>query len=206
MKVKWVVLALVTSLSLGILGWSVLGADTAGDSVKRWWDWDALDDSVERWRDALYLKEEARRTLRGLKGVYVIVNLHSLPQKIEGDGLTRSQIKTDVELRLRKAGVPVLTREEVLKAPGRTGLCVVVTMRREDNIGLYLFCLEVDLIQEVLLARDPTVSTPAATWERNGVGYATAGKISDAVRRSVADYIDEFINGYLAANPPETKK
>ena len=48
--------------------------------------------------------ENTRATLRGLNGVQVVVEDMMKPD-IERDGLTRQQLQTDVELRLRKAGI-----------------------------------------------------------------------------------------------------
>ena len=53
-----------------------------------------------------------RETLKGLSGVNVFVNLTEDRPSLESDGLTKSQIQTDIEIRLRKAGIRVLTLEE----------------------------------------------------------------------------------------------
>jgi len=65
-----------------------------------------------------------RATLRGLQGVDVIVE--NLTPEVERAGLTRQQLQTDVELRLRKAGIPLLTSAERVKVPGKPFLGVHV--------------------------------------------------------------------------------
>src|SRR5208282_415483 len=70
---------------------------------------------------ALTTKQEA---LVGLKGVYVYVD--KMDPQTERLGLTQDQIKTDVELRLRKAGVRILTKEEWLETSERPYLWVNV--------------------------------------------------------------------------------
>jgi hypothetical protein len=62
--------------------------------------------------------EGERATLRGLDGVQVVVE--DLQPDVERNGLTRQQLQTDVELRLRKAGIRVLTEQELDRAPGQT--------------------------------------------------------------------------------------
>lgn len=56
-------------------------------------------------------------TLKGLKGVYVVIE--DLNEEVIKDGLTVDAIRTDVELKLRLAGIPVLLEEARLKEPGR---------------------------------------------------------------------------------------
>lgn len=51
-----------------------------------------------------------KESLKGLKGVNVLVD--NLKPDIEKDGLKTSSIQTDVELKLRMAGIKVLTFEE----------------------------------------------------------------------------------------------
>src|SRR5437879_13447851 len=60
--------------------------------------------------------EYTRATLRGLEGVWVVVE--GLGPDVEQAGLTKQQLQTDVELWLRKAGIPVLTEKVVLEVPG----------------------------------------------------------------------------------------
>ena len=50
-----------------------------------------------------------RETLRGLEGVEVLVE--NLSPEVERDGIDKTTIKTDVELKLRQTGIKVLTPE-----------------------------------------------------------------------------------------------
>ncbi len=59
--------------------------------------------------------ESTRESLRGIPGVYVLIE-HLNPDA-ESDGLTRTQLRTDVELKLRLAGIKVFTREERFLGP-----------------------------------------------------------------------------------------
>jgi hypothetical protein len=60
--------------------------------------------------------EDTRATLRGVEGVLVVVE--DLGDDVEQAGLTRQQLQTDVELRVRQAGIRVLTRAEREGMPG----------------------------------------------------------------------------------------
>ncbi len=50
--------------------------------------------------------ESARKTLAGLTRIYVVVE--HIPDEAQRDGLDTTQIRTDVELKLRQAGITVL--------------------------------------------------------------------------------------------------
>jgi len=95
-----------------------------------------------------------QKVLVGLKGVFVFVE--STQPEQPRVGLTKDQIRTDVELRLRKAGVRVLTEEERLQMPGMPYLFVMAEThfpeeRTSDAGGGFVVRLE--LRERVMLAR-----------------------------------------------------
>jgi hypothetical protein len=65
---------------------------------------------------------------------------------------------------------------------------------------LYAVNCEVSLIQEVLLARDPSISYSAATWSTTAVGTIGKDRLPQE-RDSIKDLVDQFLNAYLAVNP-----
>lgn len=151
-------------------------------------------------REAAADDETDRATLRGLAGVGVVVE--PLGKEIERDGLTAAQIQTDVELRLRRSGIHVLSIAENRNAPGMPFLSVRVNVLKQKDIPLYAFSIYVTLMQDVLLARDSKISSHAATWDTDSVGTVGEAHLRD-VRNSVGDYVDRFINAYLAVNPKQ---
>ena len=138
-----------------------------------------------------------RATLRGLKGVEVLIE--DLPPQMVEDGLPAKQIHTDVELRLRTAGIPVLSGKEALKARGSPYLYVRVSCVLSDE-GLYSFSLEVELRQTVVLERNPSIAaTGIPTWSVGLVGSIGRSNLRQ-IRANVADYVDQFTNAYLSVN------
>jgi hypothetical protein len=135
---------------------------------------------------------EKRDALRGLKGVNVFVYLNAEAERL---GLIRDQVKTDVELRLRKAGIKVLIEKESFETPGVPTLWVAVDMIISD---IYVFNVRVHLREEVKLARG--FYTFGEIWEGGVFGAIRTGNIRK-IRESVGDEVDEFINDYLAVNP-----
>ena len=72
----------------------------------------------------LYFTADKRDTLRGLTDVSVLVEY--LPDEIEREGLSREHLKRDIEVRLRQAGLRVLTILEIANSPGAPYLYVAV--------------------------------------------------------------------------------
>ena len=142
--------------------------------------------------------------LRGLAGVAVAVN--DLKQEVERDGLLKAQLQTDVELRLRKAGIRVLTEDQWFIEPGQPTLSVIVALYKGADpkiIDVYAKSVKVVLRQNVLLSRKPsTIIRGAITWESSlAVGVSNSTILQKDIRDTVADRVDEFINAFLAANP-----
>jgi ribosomal protein S8 len=145
---------------------------------------------------------DERDTLKGLQGVYVLVE--NLKPEVEKYGLTRQQLQTDVELRLRQNGIRVLSKQEQFSTPGMPYLYVNVNTMPDIN-GLVPLGILLELKQNVFLARDTTKLCIASTWNGSTTGSVGSKKI-ETIRDSVKDSVDIFINDYLAANPKDKQK
>jgi len=142
----------------------------------------------------------SRQTLAGLKGVYVKAWVPDSAEAVR-DGLYQSQVQTDMELKLRQAGIPVLSLEEIASTTGQPSLVANVLVVR-NSTGLYAYSVSVELFQAVRPVRNPSVAVPAGTWWTGTiVGIAQPRRLADATRGTVRDLTDQFINAYLAANP-----
>jgi hypothetical protein len=165
------------------------------------------------------------RSLSGLKAVDVLIE--KLDRDIEHAGLSREQLKTDIELRLRKAGITLLAdlpEVDWQKVPNSTDkkewdkfltaamalgdarrqratLYLNVESLKEEDF--YIYHIELDVQQDAVLERDKEIYAPGtATWDRAVLGMA--GKAHDVplyLRQRVATLVDEFINDYLSVNP-----
>jgi len=136
-----------------------------------------------------------RATLTGLHGVGVIVE--RLDAEVERAGLTRGMLQTDAELKLRLAGIQVLTDQELDKEPGHPLLLLTPNILLRSGA----FGCSVELLQNVQLIRAPSVGTLAPTWSTSGVGVAPARRVLEDVRNTFKGLVDRFVNAYLAANP-----
>jgi hypothetical protein len=140
--------------------------------------------------------EHTRPTLRSLQGVFVYVE--PLDPEVEKGGLTKDQIQSDTELKLKSAGINVLTREEFLKLSGHPYLYVCVNISvLKTQITRYLFYIRIEINQEVILVRTPDTKVSTITWSAGGWGIDFN---LDNIRQTVKTQVDKFINAYLAEN------
>ncbi len=111
----------------------------------------------------------------------------------ERDGLTRNLLQTDVEQRLRQAGITVDNH-----APGFLAI-FVNTLKFES--GFYAYAIRVQFKQRVRMERNLKIAALASTWEAPSVVGTVGTRALRDVRGSVRDRVDEFINAYLEENP-----
>jgi hypothetical protein len=138
-----------------------------------------------------------RETLRGLAGVWVVVE--KLNPELDQAGLTRTQLQTDAEDRLHKVGIKVLTQDECWTTPGMPWLYITVALLKASETT-YAATIGTSLNQEITLTRNPQIKTFGVTWDA-GVHIGTVGADSlPTVRESVGGLIDKFITDYLAVN------
>ena len=148
-----------------------------------------------------------RITLQGLQGVQVFVA--GPTREIERYGLTTRQIKADVELRLRRAGIKTSSLDDPLTAPNLALFRVLASIDKHPSADLFLVIVHAELDQLVLLQRDLTASCTATTWKTPAKAGLIARKDLQDVRREVRDHVDRFISDYVAANqskPQEYKE
>ena len=134
--------------------------------------------------------------LRGVTAVMVVAD--SLPEGATRAGLFASQLQTDVELRLREAGITILSPAS---APGSPVLYVQASLTGGES-GLIAYNAHLTFGEAVRLARVPTVLTFGTTWEGPRVlGYASVQHVAEQVRKAVNDQVSAFLNAWLAVNP-----
>ncbi|MFC1651204.1 hypothetical protein ACFL2X_06495 [Candidatus Latescibacterota bacterium] len=136
-------------------------------------------------------------SLRGLKGIMMAIE--DLKPDIEEDGLSQEKIQTDVELKLRLAGIIVLDDNGWLNEPGQPYLYVNINSKKNNAAGIYAFNIGVSLKQNVIIARVPELLISTETWQAENVGYISV-KNAAGMRDLIKDVVDIFINDFLAVN------
>ncbi len=136
-----------------------------------------------------------QKALVGLEGVQVVIE--GPGTEAERLGLSKNQIKADVERRLRKAGVRVLTNQEEVETPGTPHLYVKISTGINQT-GILAYSINVDLIE--IVTRFTGETAFATVWEKGEAGSVGLNNINQ-IQPRIDNLIDKFINDYLAANP-----
>jgi hypothetical protein len=140
--------------------------------------------------------ESNRMSLKGLQGLKVIAFVGS---GSEQTGLTKNQMQTDVELRLRMAGIKVLDYPTMV--PGNPYLLVVVEALKPQEGSSLPFIAKIQLDQDVTLVRNPKHALNVSTFYVSNIGIASPQKLVAFSRESIGDLMDTFINAWLSVNP-----
>ena len=143
---------------------------------------------------------DQKEILRGLKGVKVVVE--NIPPDIERLGLTRRDIQSDVENRLRQAGIKVWPD---YKPPSMTALYVNVhTLNPSQAKSIIVYSINVMLFENSYLKRDigsvgDLREVRAANWVKAMVGFTGTNNVRE-IRKKVEAEVDKFISDYKTVN------
>ena len=141
---------------------------------------------------------DKRDTLRGLKEISVLVEY--LPDDVEREGLNREHLQRDIEVRLRQAGLHVLTISEVANSPGAPYLYVAVYPITGLSVTVNTYAVALTLKQLVQLSRNPNTELFATTWE----GPIHFSSLSDSrvldIRSRIFESVGRFIVDYRDVN------
>jgi hypothetical protein len=133
--------------------------------------------------------QQSAESLKGLKSIAIVVE--DLSEDEKRFGLTKGLIQTDVELKLRLAGIRVVPDAEL---PAFAVVHVTVIASPSG----FAAAVEVALMQWVSLARNPSIGSLATTWKENEV----IGKPNGSeIRESVKNHVDRYVNAWLSVNP-----
>ena len=138
-----------------------------------------------------------RYTLEGLEGVYVRAETN---EACQGAGLSAESVRADSEAALTDAGVPLLTREEMLAAPGLPELRV--TFECGGGVaGVVGYSVSVRVQQATQMIRDTQIThSEAVTWYVTAVGVSEATGTATAMDAALATKLAEFAEAFEAAN------
>jgi hypothetical protein len=130
-----------------------------------------------------------RASLRGLVAVQVVVE--DLAADIIQDGLTREHIRQVVEQQLAQGGISVVQQAE-------HAFYIHLGTAKTDT-GSYSYALSFQLLQLVMLFRDPGILTWGTTWSFDLVGSLASDNLS-AMDGLLSRGVTAFITDYQAAN------
>jgi len=128
------------------------------------------------------------KSLKGIDAVQVVIDLTDTGKVSD---LDKYIVRTDVELKLRTAGMRVLSEEEDAKAPGSPYLYLNV------NLVGTAAAIEIQLMQTARLVRNDEIAV-GATWSQRSLSTNSTAPV---VRGLIKDQVDAFLNAWLSVNP-----
>ena len=139
-------------------------------------------------------QDSQRNNLRGIQVIEVLIQ--PLQSNAAGAGLNQRQLQTDVELRLRKAGLRVKDASDDLTP------YLAVSVNTVNGSGNLSNAFAVSTHVELKRAgKFGTEFIFATIWSDAFVSIGGKNRVEEGVRQQLADLVDEFINDYLAVNP-----
>lgn len=144
--------------------------------------------------------ELSRRTINGLHGFNLMIEdmQPNIERYAEKAGLTKKQLQTDIETKLKSAGIKLLTSDEWLKVPGKPVLYINVNTHEYEKYW-YAYDIKVEARQIVSMEANPSVKTLASTWSINMTGIANIGTLN-SIRNNLGSLVDRFVDAYKTAN------
>lgn len=140
----------------------------------------------------------SRETLRGLTAFYVLIEeLNPNVAKyanLQKNQITVQTLKSQVESRLRAAGIRVLSWEEMLRTPEQPILYVSVNTHEYEKFW-FAYNILVEVRQAVTLAGQPGRRISGATWSMNMTGVMNIGQL-----RTLYDSLGTLLTGFVEAH------
>jgi hypothetical protein len=140
-----------------------------------------------------FLSPEEIDILKGVDGIRVEVK--RLKPEIERDGLFRSTLQTDLELKLKMAGIRVVSEDDAANKP--SGPCLYLNLDAlKCSLG-YVYRIQLVLREMVTLTRKPVKAF--ATTYRTTEYFAISTNLSE-LREDAREVVDDFIKAWMEAN------
>lgn len=146
-----------------------------------------------------------RQMLQGLAGVDVLV-IGPPAESRSAFGVSSFDLATEVELKLRQAGLRIIKKTNSNVPPVLT-IIVNSTTADSNDVQIYAVSIDVELSQVGCLvpnlktARLPDRLTYVGTWHSNRVYLYGLQAAQMRLKQDTLGIIDEFLNDYLAENP-----
>lgn len=137
--------------------------------------------------------------LRGLRRMSVVVD--PIAAEAEREGVRRTTLQADAELRLRRAGLSIVYDRTYPEDQAATLRVRLDHMRRDLDSGpVHEFRLTLEVVQTVQLSRDPAVQSARPVWSRTMGGTHLTSTLIPAVRDALRQTMEHLLDDMLAAN------
>ena len=157
---------------------------------------------VSPYVNAEYVAND-KEVLRGIENIGVVIE--KLPRKAKKLGITKNNLRRDVELKLQSAGIAVITPDGLNADPEIPFLLVTIILGRSEST--FIYAVLIGLNEKVHLKRDPKIISYAMPWWRI-IKQEHIGKkgMEREVRNTLEYLINEFIKDHRSVNPRKPRK
>jgi hypothetical protein len=142
---------------------------------------------------------EKQWSLAEIQSVSVFVQ--GLTEGTKKAGLRGKQIQADIEERLKRLGIRIVSKQEGARLAGSPVVYVNVSAFKRERTPEYVYRAEVGLLQQVTLVRDRQIRIMSITWTKGRLGHCSSRALVKSVRDTVAYLMDGFSKDYKVANP-----
>jgi len=142
---------------------------------------------------------EKQWSLTGIK--VLCVSIQGVTEEVKRIGLSAEQIEKDVEEKLKEIGIKVVSEEEAEKLAGKPSIYVNISVHKRERVAAFMFHVDVGVLQEVELVRDPKIQIMSITWTKGRIGECPSRGFVKAMREAVGYLTDQFCEDYRKANP-----
>ncbi len=140
----------------------------------------------------------SRESLRGISGVGMVVE--DISSDASADGLSQDAIRSAAEEILRSKGIRILTNIERTRLGSTPYLYINVNTLKEE-LGLYVYAVNVDFKQIVGLLSKKGAQVWGATWSASVVGAVGEANVRQIIADGVEPLVKDFANDFLLINP-----
>ncbi|MCS6306440.1 MAG: hypothetical protein H8K07_22665 [Nitrospira sp.] len=140
----------------------------------------------------------SRESLRGISGVGMVVE--DISSDASADGLSQDAIRSAAGEILRSKGIRILTNIERTRLGSTPYLYINVNTLKEE-LGLYVYAVNVDFKQIVGLLSKKGAQAWGATWSASVVGAVGEANVRQIIADGVEPLVKDFANDFLLINP-----
>ncbi len=133
------------------------------------------------------------------------VFVEALPADLKEGGLKEADIYTQVEQQIKKYGIAVLPRQTASTDADSPMLAATIYAKMDINKDIYTVGCGLSLKKIVSVGGKTEKSEEAIAWQKNRFASCQAGKVSDTVKKCLADCLDCFGRKFFAANQKKGK-
>ena len=159
---------------------------------------DAKEKATKAELERIYKLPKTVRSLVGEKEIAVYV--YDLTADAYSAGLTKKQLREDVEVRLRRVGIKDISGKYGRMINEDVFINVKVNTVSNNDSPNTVFNVNCELSRDVWLRKYPSVSISASIWNKSYLGTCPKSEFPETARQSVKDIVDEFIKDYFKAN------